>query len=89
MENAVQHGILHKKEGGTIIIRTEERAECAVVTILDDGVGMERARQIPNLGDHVHIGISNVRSRLEEMVHGSLEIESSDQGTIVTIQIPW
>lgn len=89
VENAVQHGILHKKEGGTIIIRTEEKAECAVVTILDDGVGMERARQIPNLGDHAHIGISNVRSRLEEMVHGSLEIESSGQGTIVTIQIPW
>lgn len=89
VENAVQHGILHKKEGGTITIRTEETDECAVVTILDDGVGMERAKEIPSLGDHAHIGIPNVRSRLEEMVHGSLEIESSSQGTAVTIRIPW
>lgn len=89
VENAVQHGILHKKEGGTITIRTEETDECAVVTILDDGVGMERAKELPNLGDHAHIGIPNVRSRLEEMVHGSLEIESSGQGTAVTIRIPW
>lgn len=88
VENAVQHGILHKKTGGTITIRTEETDEYAVVTIEDDGIGVERAKRMPNLGNHAHIGISNVRSRLEEMVHGSLEIESSDDGTTVTIRIP-
>lgn len=89
VENAVQHGILHRKTGGTITIRTEETAEYAVVTIEDDGIGMERAKRMPNLGNHAHIGISNVRSRLEEMVHGSLEMESSDEGTTVIIRIPW
>ena len=89
MENAVQHGILHKKTGGTITIRTEEADGYAVVTIADDGIGMEQAGRLPNLGDHAHIGISNVRSRLEEMVHGGLEIESSGEGTVVTIRIPW
>lgn len=89
VENAVQHGILHKKTGGTITVRTEETEACAVVTITDDGIGMERAKLMPSLGDHAHIGISNVRSRLEEMVHGSLEIKSSDAGTAVTIRIPW
>lgn len=59
------------------------------MTIADDGVGMERAKEMPNLGNHAHIGISNVRSRLEEMVHGNLEIQSSSQGTVVTIRIPW
>lgn len=89
VENAVQHGILHKKTGGTITIHTEETAECAVVTITDDGIGMEQAKQMPNLGDHAHIGITNVRSRLEEMVHGSLEMHSTDEGTAVTMRIPW
>lgn len=89
VENAVQHGILHKKTGGTITIRTRETDDCAVVMIVDDGIGMEQARQMPRLGDHAHIGISNVRSRLEEMVHGSIEIKSSDHGTAVTIRIPW
>lgn len=88
-ENAVQHGILHKKSGGTIIIRTEETDNYVIVTIADDGIGMEQAGRMPSLGDHAHIGISNVRSRLEEMVHGSLEIKSSSQGTVITIRIPW
>lgn len=89
VENAVQHGILNRKNGGTVIICTEETDEHAVVTVADNGVGIENAKGRPSLGEHSHIGISNVRSRLEAMVEGSLEIESSSQGTTVTIRIPW
>lgn len=89
VENAVQHGILNRKNGGTIIIRTEETDEYAVVTVADNGVGIENAKGRTVLGEHSHIGIPNVRSRLEEMVEGSLEIESSGRGTTVTIRIPW
>ena len=89
VENAVQHGILNRKNGGTVIICTEKTDEHAVVTVADNGVGIENAKGRPSLGEHSHIGISNVHSRLEEMVEGSLEIESSSQGTTVTIRIPW
>ena len=89
VENAVQHGIVRKREGGTVIISTAETDEYAVVTIEDDGIGMEKAKESPLLGDHSQIGISNVRSRLKEMVDGSLEVESSDKGTTVTMRIPW
>lgn len=89
VENAVQHGILNRRHGGTIIIRAEETAEYAVVTIADNGVGMEKAKEFAHLGEHTHIGIANVRSRLEEMVDGSLEIVSSSEGTTATIRIPW
>ena len=89
VENAVQHGILNKRNGGTVIIRTEESDTHAVVTIADNGIGIERAKEQASLGEHTHIGVENVRSRLQEMVAGSLEIESSDRGTIVTIRIPW
>ena len=88
-ENAVRHGILKKKEGGKLIISTFETEEYAVITIEDNGVGMEKAKEYPNLGDHAHIGIKNVRSRIEAMVDGSMEIESSDNGTVITIKIPW
>lgn len=88
VENAVRHGILRKKEGGTITIRTSESDEYAVVTIADDGIGMENAKKSPNLGDHAHIGIENVRSRIRAMVEGDLEIESSDRGTVITLRIP-
>lgn len=89
VENAVQHGILNRKNGGTIIIRTEETDEYAVVTVADNGVGIENAKGRTVLGEHSHIGIPNVRSRLEEMVEGNMEIESSGRGTTITIRIPW
>ena len=89
VENAVQHGILNKRSGGTVIIRTDETDEYAIVIVSDNGIGIEKAMARPTLGEHAHIGISNIRSRLEEMVNGSLEIESSSQGTTATIRIPW
>lgn len=89
VENAVRHGILKKKEGGTITISTMETDEYAVVMIADDGIGMERAGNLPNLGEHAHIGIENVRHRLWTMVGGSMEVDSSDQGTRITLRIPW
>jgi two-component system LytT family sensor kinase len=89
VENAVRHGILKKKEGGTITICTMESDEYAVVMIVDDGIGMEKAGGLPNLGEHGHIGIENVRDRLWIMVKGRMEVDSSDQGTRITLRIPW
>lgn len=89
VENAVQHGIFNKDDGGTIVIATTETDPYVVVSVEDNGVGFEKAKQFPNLGDHACIGIENVRSRLKEMVNGRMEIESSDQGTVVTLLIPW
>lgn len=89
VENAVQHGVLNRRNGGTIVIRTEKTDECAVVMVFDNGVGMEKAKGIHSLGDRAHIGISNVRSRLKEMMGGTLDIESSGEGTTAIIRIPW
>lgn len=89
VENAVQHGVLNRRNGGTIVIRTEKTDECAVVMVFDNGVGIEKAKGIHSLGDRAHIGISNVRSRLKEMMGGSLDIESSGEGTTAIIRIPW
>ncbi len=89
VENAVQHGVLNRRNGGTIVIRTEKTDECAVVMVFDNGVGLEKAKGIHSLGDRAHIGISNVRSRLKEMMGGSLDIESSGEGTTAIIRIPW
>lgn len=88
VENAVRHGILKKEEGGILILRTQETPDSFLVLVMDDGVGIARARQFPDLGEHNHLGIENVRSRLASMVGGTLDIESSDKGTVVTLSIP-
>ena len=87
VENAVKHGICKKAGGGTVMIRTERHDNNIYITIEDSGVGFDPE----NLSDNgrTHAGIANVRSRLENMCHGRLEIESMiGSGTRVRIILP-
>ena len=88
VENAVRHGILKKEEGGVITIRSLETQEAFLVQVEDDGVGFEKSKQFPDLGEHAHLGIENVRGRLDSMVGGTLDVQSGDQGSVVTLTIP-
>ena len=57
------------------------------ITIEDSGVGFD-PENLPDNG-RTHAGIANVRSRLENMCHGRLEIESMiGSGTRVRIILP-
>lgn len=89
VENAVKHGI---KRHGTVVIRTQEQAEYYEIQVIDDGVGFGTDAQKKDAGkadDRSHIGIDNVRSRLQEMCGGQIHIASvPGEGTTVTIQIP-
>ena len=86
VENAVRHGVLKRQEGGTVTVRTRETASAYLVIVEDDGVGFGEP---DNSGQHTHIGIENVRSRLRTLCGGSLELESTaGVGTTVTITIP-
>lgn len=87
VENAIKHGICRKKSGGTVRICSFETDLHYVVTVSDDGTGFD-VRQAIDDGRR-HLGISNTRYRVREMVGGSLEIESTPgKGTVVTIQVP-
>lgn len=86
-ENAVKHGIHPKEDGGTVVIKAYETEENYVVVVEDDGVGFD-VNAKPN-DNRVHIGIENVRKRLELVSNGTLEIKSEiGKGTNVTIRIP-
>ncbi|MDL2295125.1 histidine kinase, partial [Ruminococcaceae bacterium OttesenSCG-928-D13] len=87
VENAVRHGLFHKKNGGKVTIATCETPEGHCITVVDDGVGF-----VPEAGKadgRSHIGIENVRGRLDAMCGGALTIESTPgRGTVATILIP-
>lgn len=86
VENAVRHGVLRRNEGGTIIIRTQEKKDRYEVIVLDDGVGFDPEACME--GAHEHIGIGNVRERLRTMCGGTLSIESTiGKGTTAAITI--
>lgn len=86
VENAVKHGIHPKDHAGTVTIRTYETDMEYVISIEDDGVGFDVKEQLED--GRSHIGIENVRKRLEIICGGSCEIKSEiGKGTIVTIRL--
>lgn len=86
VENAVRHGILKRERGGTVTIGSLETDSAYIVTVRDDGVGFQLCQKSPG---HGHIGIENVRYRLNALCGGTLDIQSAaDAGTIITITIP-
>lgn len=87
VENAVKHGLCKKDGGGTLRIATERMDDTVYITVQDDGVGFDMERV--STTDAVHVGLSNVASRVESMCGGSLRIESKEgKGTIVMITLP-
>ena len=87
VENAVKHGICEKVEGGTLTIRTIEYNETIKIVIQDDGVGFDTKKK-PNDGK-IHVGIQNVRARIQNMANGTLVIQSQiGVGTTQTITLP-
>ncbi len=87
VENAVKHGVGKAPDGGTVKIRSFANRTHYVIRVEDDGVGFD-PQKIKNDG-RSHIGIDNVRDRLQRMCAGTLEITTQvGIGTIVTIRIP-
>ncbi|WP_051280345.1 ATP-binding protein [Anaerovorax odorimutans] len=91
VENAVRHGILEKQLGGTVRISVKYDGEDVLLTVEDDGVGLN-AELIPKLlqnkVDGVGIGLYNVQRRMMAIYGHGLEIESDPgHGTKVQLRI--
>ncbi|MCL2763905.1 MAG: histidine kinase [Treponema sp.] len=87
VENAVKHGIGKKEGGGTLTLSVRETDNEFLVTVLDNGAGYDKANL--HQDSQKHIGIENVRRRLEEQCGGTLEISGEKgTGTTAVIKIP-
>ena len=86
VENAIKHGLMKLPKGGTIRVVSYETDSHYCVTVTDDGAGFDTGVL---LDERKHVGIRNIRGRLEAMVNGTLAIESAvGVGTKVLITIP-
>ena len=87
VENAVRHGVRENPDGkGTVTILSQDAGDHYAVTVIDDGPGFD-----PNKpqDEKTHIGIINVRDRLERMCAGNIQIQTEPgRGTTVKILIP-
>ncbi|MBQ7172482.1 MAG: histidine kinase [Clostridia bacterium] len=86
VENAIRHGVRGKKEG-RVLVSTRFSGGRHVITVWDNGVGFDPAKAAKP--SESHIGIANVRERIEKLCGGTMTIESVlNGGTTVTISIP-
>lgn len=96
VENAISHGIRKNKGGrGTLTIKTYRDDRMHVIEVTDDGAGFDVDKYFKdvNKGEDTdgrsHIGLLNVKSRLEYMCDGTMVIESElEKGTKVVVRIP-
>ncbi len=86
VENAIRHGVRIRDEGVVRVSTRKTEADHEIV-VWDNGTGFD----ISKIGaaEGTHIGIRNVRERIEGMCGGTLQVESIlGEGTTVTITIP-
>lgn len=99
VENAYVHGLEAMTDGGRLVIHISQNEKDIVITICDNGVGMNyyrlgKLRRALHRGenlDETHIGINNVNQRLK-LQYGEeygIRIKSEEnKGTSVEIPIP-
>ena len=86
VENAIRHGVRIRKDG-IVSVSTVFSDNCHKIIISDNGIGFNEENI--DYSEGTHIGIKNVRERIEKICGGTLDIQSvKDHGTTITISIP-
>ena len=96
VENAVRHGLAGKPGIGTISIQAQDAGAQCLITVEDDGVGMDPARlrdlTPENSSDgREHVGLGNVDDRLRSVFgddYGLVVETAPGAGTKVSLRIP-
>ena len=86
VENAIKHGLMRLPQGGIVTVSSFESPSHYCVCVRDNGGGFDSSGLWE---DKKHIGLRNIRERLQTMCEGTLTVESTPGvGTKVTISIP-
>ncbi|MBV6758724.1 sensor histidine kinase [Rhodococcus opacus] len=101
VENAVRHGIAAKPAGGTVsIVAADEGTDC-VISVEDDGVGMDpellrsgsldAVAESSGVKEAAHVGLANVDDRLRAAFgndYGLVVETAPGAGTKVSMRVP-
>ncbi|HEY8479451.1 MAG TPA: histidine kinase [Spirillospora sp.] len=101
VENAVRHGLQDRSEPGSITIVAEDAGSDCVISVEDDGIGMDpdhvrrllsgEVRPSADDGDAAGIGLANVDQRLRQVYgpeYGLVVETGPGAGTKVTVRVP-
>lgn len=95
VENAIKHGILPKEGPGTVQITAHPVNGEVLITVRDDGVGIDPKRLLevlkPGIGSGNGVGLSNVHERLKSLFgkdYGLKIASTPNVGTRVYVRVP-
>jgi sensor histidine kinase YesM len=85
VENAIKHGILDRRRGGTIEIAASSSNGSLALSVRDDGAGLGSA----SFGRNGGVGIANARSHLAHLYgrDAALQVRPGPNGVGVDVQI--
>ena len=88
VENSIKHGLLRQRGGGHVYITAKKKDKGCIVTIEDDGIGID-PKIIEELDGRMEksIGLKNVHNRIKLMYGKGLVIESLEKGTRISFYI--
>lgn len=91
VENAVKHGIAPLVEGGRITLSVRADGDMVIVSVADDGAGLQADAATPAPAGHGGTGLSNIRARLALVYGGSAELQvtaAEPRGTRAVLRLP-
>ncbi|SNR28370.1 two-component system, LytT family, sensor kinase [Haloechinothrix alba] len=96
VENAVKHGLAQKPSGGTVSVVAEDAGNEAVISVEDDGVGMDPAKLTELQNAHArssghHVGLGSLNKRMRQLFGDeyALVVETAvNAGMKVTLRVP-
>ncbi len=87
VENSIKYGLMNRIEGIVVKISSDSDDKNYILTVEDNGMGFDYEKVCND--EKPHIGIKNVRTKLELMCNGRLIIDSKiGVGTSVKILLP-
>lgn len=88
VENAIRHGLEPKVEGGTVRIVASIHGSNLTIKVVDDGMGSAATKRSGPVGSG--LALDNIRARLQTRYRDNARItlESTPQGTCVTLSLP-
>jgi signal transduction histidine kinase len=95
LENAIQHGLEPKREGGLLSLRAQLEGGRLIITVHDTGQGLVASKAQSRKPTHGHahgFGVSCVRDRLQSLYgdEAFLALHDAPQGpgTMATLELP-
>ena len=92
VENALRHGLAQRTELGRVEIGARRDGDVLILSVRDDGAGIDANGIDGDAGHREGVGLANTRERLATLYGGRAELRLAAMptgGTMATVRLPF